>query len=73
MVRSPTPTPPAAHEFLEEQPSRPSRMATLRAEPEIFSDHYEEALRFLPEEAPLMEDERRSETMGGGLPRGKPL
>jgi hypothetical protein len=48
-------------------------MATPRAEPEIFSDHYEEALRFLPEEAPLMEDERRSETMGGGLPRGKPL
>ena len=37
----------------------------------IRSDRYKEALRFLLEEAALMEDERPRETMGGGLPRGK--
>ena len=37
------------------------------------SDRYKEALRFLPEEAALLEDERPNGIMGGGLPRGKLL
>ena len=37
------------------------------------SDRHKDALRFLPEEAALLEDERPSEVMGGGLPWGKLL
>ena len=37
------------------------------------SDRYKDALRFLPEEAALLEDERPGEIMGGGLPREKLL
>jgi hypothetical protein len=37
------------------------------------SDRYKVALRLLPEEAALLEDERPGEIMGGGLPREKLL
>ena len=46
---------------------------TTAGRAEFRSDRYNEALRFLPEEAALLEYERPSGVMGGGLPRWKLL